>query len=128
MDLFRSLSLFSALIVSSDTLNIMQDVSTQQKNDDIPKPEISTESDKNDKQVISESKTETINVNSNINNEVINGGNNAAENPNSELLQREEQTLESQVIVETQMVAPAQQTDTKVDQSIEIENVNDDNA
>lgn len=127
MDLFCSLSLFSALIVSSDTLNIMQDVSTQQKND-IPKPEISTESDKNDKQVISESKTETIDVNSDINSEVINGGNNAAEKPNSELLQQEEQTLELQVIVETQIAAPGQQTDTKLDQSIEIENVNDDNA
>lgn len=93
-----------------------------------------TENDKEFKQVISESKTETINVNSNpnanTNNKVINSDN-VAENPNLELIQQKEQMLKSDVIIiESQIDAPDQQTDTNyVEDCIEIdENVNDNNA
>lgn len=132
------MSLFSALvtglIVSSDALNIVQDVSSQQKND-IPAHEIPIESDKNIKQIIGESKTETINVNSNpnpnanTNNKVINSDNNVAENANLESMQQKEQQLESDVIIKSLIGAPDQEKDTNyVEDSIDIDdNVNDDN-
>lgn len=112
----------------------MQDVSTQQKNN-VPMHEIPTESDKNNKQVISESKTETINVNSNVNpnantnNKVINSDN-VAENLNLELMQQKEQMRESNVIIESQIGATDEPKDTNyVEDSIELdEHFNDDNA
>lgn len=130
MSLFSAL--IAALIVSSDTLNVAQDVSTQQKTQ-IPTHEIPTENDKNIKQVISESKTETINVNSNPNgntNHNVMNSDNVAENPNLELMQQKEQVQKSEVIIiESQTGAPDEQKDTNyVEDSIEIdENVNDDN-
>lgn len=139
IDLFCCLSVFSALItaliVSSDTLNVVKVVSISQKND-VPTHEIPpTESDKNHKQVISESKIETINVNlnkdshpnPNPNNKVINSDN-VAENLNLEFWQQKDQVPESDVIVQSKIGAADQQEDTNyVEDSIEIDE-NDDKA
>lgn len=123
-----SSALITALIVSSDTLNFVQDVSTQQKND-IPMHEVPTECDKNIKQVISESKTETINVDSKIysNSNPNLNGDNAAEDLNLELMQQKEQQPESEVVTESQIVAPDQQEDTDYAEDC-IEIGSDDNA